>query len=139
VTARRLREDWWEDPTYDVSFVLVVCDRAQLNEWLKAKFGAEYQVGDADQHPRATTCFIANAKGSAVIFWFRPDGEPTSPRWAATFAHEAFHAAVAVMSSRGVRLTAGSEEAWAYYVGWVAGELRTRLARMPGWKARSRP
>ncbi len=44
-----------------------------------------------------------------------------------TVAHEAFHATFYVLSAKGLTLTPDSEEAFAYYLDWLIGEIEARV------------
>lgn len=117
----------WTDPIYDVSVVLTRGSRTEWNNWLEQSFGRDWRQ---DEHPcRATTLFVSVDQGTALTLWVSPACDTADADWLGVLAHEAFHAACAVLQKRGVEFNAGSEEAFSYYTGWVFREMLTRLRK----------
>jgi hypothetical protein len=113
-----MRPQTWFDPVYDVTFSLVRCRYQELDRWVLRHFGPGYTPMTARQLART----VIGPYSQEIAFWFPLGKVPPS-----TVAHEAVHAGCNVLRDRGVKLKEASEEALAYYVGYLVREITRRL------------
>lgn len=64
-------------------------------------------------------------KSSGFVFWANEqDICLVLIEWqAGTFVHELFHVVDNVLRDKGIKLTEGSSEAYAYYLGWITDKI----------------
>lgn len=110
------------DPIYGEAFVLVCATRAEL---ATSRHPVVRHIGPlpTGMLGRYVALELANGCPAHLVFLDRTRGaERTMALW-----HEAFHATAAALRNRGVVLSEGSEEAYAYYLSWVGAELTKTL------------
>lgn len=118
----------WEftDPLYGAPITLLRSTPEEASVWLtKHMARPEGPVNGA-----ARTMFFEQPPGKAfaIVLWFGPDFQGTTWWQKGVIAHEALHATAFVMRHVGIGFEDASDEAYAYYLGWVVSQLACRLA-----------
>lgn len=128
VKGRKLRMAHWTDAVYSISIVLMCGEWSAALAWMNEQFEdvTEENTGAASG---AKTVWIERDGGNALVLWFPMSFKATDGDDLATLAHECFHAAEMVLRNRGLKLSDESDEAYAYYVGYVFRECHKRLAK----------
>jgi hypothetical protein len=125
----------WYDPVYFVNYALLICPPSKIDGWVKANLGTSVELGDLSATNALCITHSSGKNGQVQVFWFPPAPYVDSlPKANALIAHEALHAVFSVMRAKDVCPTAGAEEAWTYYLGWVVNQLTSRLASKGKWK-----
>lgn len=120
----------WTCPVYRTSFVLVRCPRPEAPALLRREIPYADVV---DQMVSALDPAKTNYRGQ-FIFGAHPEHGDIAVIWldpiagVDTLAHEIVHVLTAVLAERGMHLCDASEEAFAYYMGWLVRESLARLA-----------
>lgn len=115
----------WADDIYGANYIFLCCEPPAIQQRVREAcydkdiiamlMGAE-GLGSIDA--QAGRFFGCTSNGAIVAaIWINPRAGSS------TIAHEAFHAAYWVLGDRGLGLTAASEEAWAYYLGWLVRSM----------------
>ena len=67
--------------------------------------------------------------GETQVLWLE-EYKPSNPEYISTLSHEITHLATNVFISRGISITTETNEPFAYYIGWLIGEILTNLRRL---------
>ncbi len=120
-----LRRWRWTDPLYGAATVLLRGTGEEAHHWLTATFGpiTEFEVNAA---MGGQTSWIVRPAGGILVLWF-PEFSARNVAHLSMLSHEAFHATCFVLEDRGLTLSESSEEAYAYYLGWIVSECLKRL------------
>lgn len=70
-----------------------------------------------DRHQGQCVSFVNQSQGRYVAIWLKPNAQIS------VLAHEAVHAAWYALSDLGMKFSDESDEAFAYYIGWIVGHL----------------
>lgn len=127
----RLKVWQWDDPVYGVPVVLLRGPYERFKRWTIHRYGAHVEFDEMWERTPAARCLWSAVPGgswSETALWFPSNLKPFTALGAAAIAHEALHATHNVMDHVGVKLTDASEEAFAYYLGWLVREMTGRLA-----------
>lgn len=122
VPADSAQGGWmWVDEVYHGNIIFMCCPIEEIPQRLREAVSDRDVLGRllapdgfaamTAQGGRFCGCYVNGATIAAV--WVNPHAGSM------TIAHEAFHAAFFVLDGAGLGLTAASEEAWAYYLGWL--------------------
>lgn len=113
-----------EDPVYNRCIYLAVGPQKETFE--KCEKILNYTEGFLEVIPRRLGCMMLMQDG-AMILWM------PKFKWTIsdidTLTHEIFHLTYAVMSEVGVRLCDNSEEAFAYYQGYITRQILTIMKK----------
>lgn len=132
----RCRAWTWPDTLYDVLIVLLQGSGDDARRWMDRKFGDvsnddlgpfEGAGGKAMWVERDRPLTPALSSGCALVVWVPEWFDARRSVHLGVLAHESFHGAEFVMRERGLTLSDASDEAYAYYVGWVFEECHKRL------------
>lgn len=124
MTPRHMQEWGFTDHIYSVSVFVVRSEPEELVEFFARVFQQEHPPM---QRQRGRTVWVEHELGCALVIWLRSDFDPADPESLGILAHEAMHGALFVLQARGLVLTEQSEEAFAYYTGYLFREALTRL------------
>lgn len=113
-----VKEQRWSDPIYGVTFRLRVGPYAVTKSWVE-----ECDI-TAEPGGAAQVWFIPERM--TALIWVSPDFD-NALQVAVMAAHEALHLTLEMSRVVGLQLSTKSEEAFAYYLGWVAGEITERV------------
>lgn len=133
-TLRRVNGHWagyFHDTIYRAHFhVIWDVGTEQLQKYCSKNLRAEgeFEMDDAD----AMTITFQDNEGTEVLMAF--DNTKMSPSFCDTLAHECFHAASFVLDSRGVKLSAESNEAYAYFLGSLVSRSLELINKTRGKK-----
>lgn len=120
------------DPVYLERIWLCVAEPEKFTAWSRKRYGCELVPDGA-----ANVWTLNNADGRLErVVWLK-DMQWCSHEYG-MIAHEAFHVAAAVMRLSGVTLCKESEEAFAYYVGFLTTAFIRAMMKDFGPKSRKR-
>jgi hypothetical protein len=102
--------------TYQVEVIFVNGGVDANAAWLKKKYKIE--DGIIDKTSEALVVGIDFDSGATAYIMFF-NGAKLDEKWRAVAVHESSHMAQRILSERGLKRTDDSEEAFAYFEGWV--------------------
>lgn len=122
VPADSVQGGWmWTDELYFANVVFLCCPAEDIPRRVREAVSDRDVVrellgddgfGKVNAHGgRFVGCHVNGAK--VIAIWINAHAGSS------TIAHEAFHAAFYVLNYAGLGLSESSEEAWAYYIGWL--------------------
>jgi hypothetical protein len=107
------------DPVFSQHLVICQGDKELCSEWIHRHFGDDlldrgFKI-DGDGHAYHYRGITRNT----CLIWMKVPSAQDAPLVFSLLAHEAVHAAYAVMECRGIKPDFNNEEFVAYYVQWV--------------------
>jgi hypothetical protein len=131
-TLKRHLKPWsWFDQVYRADFLLFACPFEHMRAWGRRVLKEDHQRPS----PTAWGATFWLRDQSIVILWFDSTQAATAAAWHGLIAHECCHATNDVLFSAGMEHTIESDEAYAYYMGWLVEEIEMRLKLKPVVKA----
>jgi hypothetical protein len=108
-------------PPYDIDLIVSVMQTdVEFTRLLKRKINPSYHSAIPKSYVGEIACFVKFENGQAAIrFKENPDLN--------TLTHEVFHAVYGLFDRLGINLTKDSEEAFAYFTGYLNQEIYNRL------------
>lgn len=111
---------------YDI-VVSIGTTKSELEAYMDKKFvGALTETDRANLNLDGKKGYVLHLENNGFILWLKKF--PTDPEWHGHLAHEIFHAADLILDKAGLKLTASSDEAWAYFIDWITREIYTRYS-----------
>ena len=110
----------WQDELYGATFHLVEGTPADFGRYMKTAFARDVATDGAAHTLLMPVDFT-------IVIWLQ--AMPASALHLSVVAHEAFHATTFVMEHVGITLRDESDEAFAYYLGWLVRNLVMRLTK----------
>ena len=124
------KKPWsWYDPIYRTDFLLFSCTFEDMQAWTRRALDVDLA---RSQKAWGSTYWIHDR--SVMVIWLNSAESAPVAAWNGLIAHEAMHATNNVLLNAGLQHTNESDEAYAYYTGWLVEEMDMRLKLKPAAK-----
>jgi hypothetical protein len=125
------------DEIYGVPLYVLRGTSPQCASWVRRHFGTHVELG---HDPACRARMVAGERDGVymLFFIFPPDLNMLARADLKTVVHECLHATSFILCRRGLQLHDADNEAFAYHIAWLFGEVHAVLTERPRRLARIR-